>query len=70
MTFANTFTATNTDTLLGRIAARVRTAAARRSAYVRTRDELSAMTDYELADIGLTRGMIPTVASEAAALAA
>ena len=43
---------------------------ARRSrAYRRTFDALSAMTDSDLADIGITRFMITDVAAEAAARA-
>jgi len=34
--------------------------------YVRTRDELAALTDRELADIGLVRGDIDHIARQAA----
>ncbi|MCF1710224.1 DUF1127 domain-containing protein [Tabrizicola sp. J26] len=34
--------------------------------YAQTRDELEAMTDRELADIGIARFMIGDIASEAA----
>ena len=38
----------------------------RRRVYKRTYNELSAMTNRELADIGINRGMIAAVAREAA----
>lgn len=34
--------------------------------YVRTLSELSSLTDRELTDLGLSRGMLPSVAREAA----
>ena len=37
----------------------------RRVAYQKTVDELSQYTDRELADIGLSRSMIPAIAREA-----
>ncbi|MBS1301437.1 DUF1127 domain-containing protein [Loktanella sp. SALINAS62] len=66
MTTTTTNTAIRNETLMARVATSLRNARARRNAYRRTRDELSAMTDYELADIGVTRGMITAVAREAA----
>lgn len=39
-------------------------AVARRTAYARTRDELSMLTDRELDDLGLTRWDIDRVARE------
>ncbi|MCB5200559.1 Uncharacterized conserved protein YjiS, DUF1127 family [Loktanella sp. DSM 29012] len=69
MTFASTFNTANADSLMGRLATTLRTARARHKAYVRTRDELHAMSSRELADIGINRSMIPAVAREAAALA-
>lgn len=69
MTLATTMTDIRNETLLSRIRASLRASAARRAAYRRTHAELSSLTDLELADIGVTRGMIPQIADEAARLA-
>ncbi len=62
--------------LQNRIASFLRTAAAqisektrRNRAYRNTYAQLAAMTDHDLADIGITRFMIADVAAEAAARA-
>ena len=44
----------------------LRTAIARRATYHRTVRELSALSTRELADLGMDRGMITRVATEAA----
>jgi uncharacterized protein YjiS (DUF1127 family) len=59
---------TNTPTFLGSgLFAHLRDALRRRATFVRVYDELAALNDHELEDIGLSRGMIREVASEAAA---
>jgi len=45
---------------------KLRARAAWRRAYVSTRDELSCLTDRDLADLGIARGNIPALAREAA----
>ena len=52
----------------GMIAA-LRNARARRTFYVGTRDGLSALSDRELADIGVTRWDIPRMARETCGMA-
>lgn len=59
---------TNVPTGFGLIAS-LRDALRRRSTYVTVRNELSALTDRELEDIGLHRMMIAEIAAEAAAAA-
>lgn len=49
------------------LAGRVRRGLARRATYHRTVAELAALSDAELADIGLARGAIRSVAREACA---
>lgn len=46
----------------------IREFAAQRRAYTRTVQELSALSDRELADIGITRGEIHVTAARAALL--
>lgn len=46
--------------------ASVKAALARRAVYLQTVRELDALTDRELADLGLSRLEIPTLAREAA----
>ena len=48
--------------------ARVRKAAAAYRAFVATRNELEALNDRELADVGIARGNIGAVARDAARL--
>ncbi|MDG4647352.1 DUF1127 domain-containing protein [Roseibacterium sp. SDUM158017] len=43
--------------------------AARRAIYRRTRDELSALSDRNLAELGFHRSEIPSIARKAAGLA-
>ncbi len=66
-TYGNSAAASNT--LRDRIAARIRAARLQHGkwrTYRRTLEELSALSDRDLADLGLARGMIRTVAIEAA----
>jgi uncharacterized protein YjiS (DUF1127 family) len=51
---------------LENLRARIDRAMTRRAVYLRTLDELSALTDRELADLGFARCDLPRVASEAA----
>jgi uncharacterized protein YjiS (DUF1127 family) len=56
-------------TLADRLAgffAPLRTALAQHAEYQRVSEELNALTDYELADIAITRGDIKAIAKEAA----
>lgn len=53
------------DRLPGFIAA-AKAAMARRAVYAQTLRELNALSDRELADLGIPRAAIPTVAREAA----
>jgi uncharacterized protein YjiS (DUF1127 family) len=46
---------------------RLNEARVRYTTYLRTRDELSALTDRELADLGIYRADISRIAKEAAA---
>ncbi|MCK0167386.1 DUF1127 domain-containing protein [Jannaschia sp. S6380] len=64
-TYGNTTSATLRDRLAARIDA-VRAELAKRSIYRRTLNELSALSNRDLADLGLSRSMIPAVAHEAA----
>lgn len=54
------------QSLLRALVASVRTGIARRAVYVRTLQELEAMDDRELADIGFSRSQIAGIARSAA----
>ena len=69
MTLATTMTDIRNETLLSRIRASLRAGRARRAAYNRTHAELSALSNAELADIGISRGMINEIAREAGRMA-
>ena len=64
-----TYGTTATSTFRGRLAARISSARAdlgRWRLYRRTLEELSALNDRDLADLGLSRSMIRGIAIEAA----
>lgn len=64
-----TYGTTAPVTLRDRLNARIETARegmAKRRVYRRTYAELSALSNRDLADLGLSRSMIPAVAHEAA----
>lgn len=48
------------------VTASVRASFARRAEFERVSNELNSLTDYELADIAVTRGEIKAIAKEAA----
>lgn len=60
-------TAADGQGLFNDLLAGIRTMAARRAVYVRTVNELSALTPRALSDIGIRRSDIRTVARQAAA---
>lgn len=67
-TYGNSIAA-STETLRDRLVARInefKTAAAKRKVYRTTLNELSALSNRDLADLGLSRSMIRSVALEAA----
>lgn len=69
MAYANTTTNTALNGLSGRINALVadlRDRLARRRLYKQTRNELVALSDRELADLGLHRSMLNRIAWQAA----
>jgi uncharacterized protein YjiS (DUF1127 family) len=53
------------DTFLSLFGKKIRARLARRAIYVRTFRELNALSDHELDDIGLSRGMIHEIALDA-----
>ena len=61
----NTVRAFNFGNALRTVAAALADARARRAKYVQCVTELNALTDRELADIGIARSMITAVAREA-----
>lgn len=71
MTVANTNITASKSPLyfLSRIVDGVRAATSRSRMYARTTRELSALSDHELADIGISRGEIRFIAREAASKA-
>ncbi|RYH04387.1 DUF1127 domain-containing protein [Salipiger sp. IMCC34102] len=65
MAIATSTSSVRTETFLG-LKTQFSNYMARRAAYNRTYAELSSLTDRELSDLGLSRGMIRAVAQEAA----
>lgn len=61
----NTVRAFNFGSAIRNVAASIADARARRAKYVECVNELSALTDRELSDIGVARSMIPAIAREA-----
>lgn len=56
----------STGTVLTGLIARMREGLARHRLYLVTRNELNALSDAELADIGIGRGLINHIARDAA----
>ncbi|NPD15153.1 DUF1127 domain-containing protein [Xinfangfangia sp. D13-10-4-6] len=52
--------------LIGDVVEAIRNAVARRKLYLRTLEELRALSDRDLSDLGMSRSMINEVAREAA----
>ncbi len=65
-----TVTTPVTETGLRGLIANLRIAAKRHKQYLRTYNELNALSDRDLADLGLSRSMIRDLAREASASAA